>query len=173
MKRFVAGVVTASLVAVGVSTAVGQGTGGTLGPGAVGTKTFEVRVKQDQVSVNCGNLPDRRCFRRGPRIANVLAGNGRIFDGPNKVGTALFTNIVGRTVGRTGTQDVFVATIIFDNNVDSLSVVGPGQSTGPVLPYAIVGGTGVYAGARGSVVEGKSVDTRTESRIPLTFTFIP
>ncbi len=173
MKRLVAGAVAVALVGVGVGTAIGQGGGGTLGPGAVGSKTFEVRIKQNQFGVNCGNLPDNRCFRRGPQIANLLAGNGAIFDGSNRVGTALFANIISRKLGRNGSQDVFLATITFDNRADSLSVLGPSTSRGSTLPYAIIGGTGTYAGARGSVTEGRSSETRTEVRIPLNFTFIP
>jgi hypothetical protein len=36
-----------------------------------------------------------------------------------------------------------------------------------------VGGTGVYAGARGTVSEGKDTTVGKEIRIPLNFTFIP
>ncbi len=176
MRRLLAGALAVSLVGVGaaVGVATGQGTGGTVGAGAVGTKAFEVRVKQDQVNVNCGNLPQNRCFRRGPRLGNVIAGNGAIFDGTTRVGTALFANIASRVRGRNNVQEVFLATINFNNNVDSLSVLGPSISQGDTaLPYAIVGGTGIYAGARGTVSEGRSTDTRTETRIPLNFTFIP
>ena len=177
MKRLFAGAAAVVCAGAGmfvVGSATGQGTGGTLGAGAVGSKTFEVRIKPSQFGVNCGRpATPAQCFRRGPRISNILAGNGRVFDGGSQVGTALFASIVGRRVGRSNNQDVFLATITFNNRADSLSVLGPGASNGPALPYAIVGGTGIYAGARGSVSEGRSVDTRSESRIPLNFTFIP
>ena len=132
MRRLLAGALAVSLVGVGaaVGVATGQGTGGTVGAGAVGTKAFEVRVKQDQVNVNCGNLPQNRCFRRGPRLGNVIAGNGAIFDGTTRVGTALFANIASRVRGRNNVQEVFLATINFNNNVDSLSVLGPSISQG-------------------------------------------
>ena len=176
MRRLLVGAFAVSLVGAGVvvGVATGQGTGGTVGAGAVGTKAFEVRVKQNQISVNCGRPAPPQCFRRGPRLANVIAGNGAIYDGTSRVGTALFANIVGRKVGRNGTQEVFLATITFDNRTDSISVLGPSTSQGnTALPYAIVGGTGIYAGARGTVSEGRPTDTRTETRIPLNFTFIP
>jgi hypothetical protein len=176
VRRLLAGALAVSLVGAGaaVGVATGQGTGGTVGAGAVGTKSFEVRVKQNQIGVNCGRPAPPQCFRRGPRLANVIAGNGAIYDGTTRVGTALFANIVGRKVGRNGTQEVFLATITFDNRTDSISVLGPATSQGDTaLPYAIIGGTGIYAGARGTVSEGRSTDTRTETRIPLNFTFIP
>ena len=137
MRRLLVGALAVSLVAAGavVGVATGQGTGGTVGAGAVGTKTFEVRVKQNQISVNCGRPAPPQCFRRGPRLANVIAGNGAIYDGTTRVGTALFANIVGRKVGRNGTQEVFLATITFDNRTDSISVLGPSTSQGnPPFP---------------------------------------
>jgi hypothetical protein len=176
MKRLLAGGCAVALVAgVGAGAAIGQGGGGTVGPGAVGSKTLEVRVKENQINVNCGNLPQNRCFRRGPRLGNVVAGNGAIYDGNTRVGTAIFANIVGRRIGRTGSQDVFLATIAFNNRADSMAFMGPsiGAENAPTLPYAIVGGTGTYAGARGSVIEGEGTERRGEFRIPLNLTFIP
>ena len=177
MKRLLAGAVTVACVggAFAVGSATGQAPGGTVGPGAVGTKAFEVRVQENQISANCGNLPVRRCFRRGPRIANVIAGNGAIFDGNTRVGTAIFANIVGRRDGRTSTDEVFVATIAFNTKADTLSFMGPTHSQENVaaLPYAIVGGTGAYAGARGTVVEGEGTEVRGGFRLPLNLTFIP
>lgn len=176
MKRFLAGALAAALVGGGAfvaGSAIGQGAGGTLGTGAVGAKTFEVRVKNSQIGFNCGNLSQRRCFKRGPHPANVLGGSGAIFDGGTQVGTALFADITGRRLDSKNGQDVFMATITFNNRVDSISVLGPSSDQGATLPYAIIGGTGIYAGARGVVNEGKSVDSKTESRIPLNFTFIP
>jgi hypothetical protein len=180
MKRLVASALAAATIGAGafaVGSATGQGTGGTLGAGAVGTKTFEVRIKESQFGVNCGNLPQSRCFRVAPRLATVGAGNGQIFDGSNRVGTALFANITARKVSRQSTQDIFMATITFDNKVDSLSVLGPSaeseNNSDGALPYAIIGGTGIYAGARGVVTESNETEGRGEFRITLTFTFIP
>lgn len=173
MKRVAVGAVALTLAGVGVGTAIGQGQGGTLGPGAVGTKSFEVRIKEKDFGVNCGLDKANRCFRRGPRPANVIAGSGLVYDGGTKVGTAVFFNVVGRKLGKENTLDVFSATITFNNRQDSLSVLGPSGGPGPTLPYPIVGGTGVYAGARGTVAEGRDTTVGKEIRIPLTFTFIP
>ena len=174
MKGIVVGAVALALAGVGVGTAIGQGQGGTLGPAAVGAKSFEVRIKEKDFGVNCGlPKPLQQCFRRGPRPANVIAGSGAVYDGTTKVGTAVFFNVIGKKLGKDNSLDVFSATIRFNNKVDSLSVMGPSRDSGPTLPYSIVGGTGVYAGARGTVSEGKDTTVGKEIRIPLNFTFIP
>ena len=54
MKGIAVGAVALTLAGVGVGTAIGQGQGGTLGPGAVGAKSFEVRIKEKDFGVNCG-----------------------------------------------------------------------------------------------------------------------
>ena len=164
-----------ALAGVGVGTAIGQGQGGTLGPGAVGAKSFEVRIKEKDFGVNCG-LPNplKRCFKRGPLVANVLAGSGAVYDGGAKVGTAVFFDVVGKKLQKQNTLNVFLATITFTNRQDSISVMGPSSDEGSTLPYSIVGGTGAYAGARGTVTEGKeSSPVKGEFRIPLNLTFIP
>jgi len=173
MKGIAVGAVALTLAGVGVGTAIGQGQGGTLGPGAVGAKSFEVRIKEKDFGVNCGLDRASRCFPRGPRPANVIAGSGAVYDGATKVGTAVFFNVVGKKLDKENTLDVFSATISFNNKVDSLSVLGPSGGSGPTLPYAIVGGTGAYAGARGTVSEGEDTTVGKEIRIPLNFTFIP
>ena len=173
MKGIVVGAVALALAGVGVGTAIGQGQGGTLGPGAVGAKSFEVRIKEKDFGVNCGLDNANRCFRRGPRPANVIAGSGAVYDGSTKVGTAVFYNVTGKKLQKQNSLDVFSATISFANRQDSLTVMGPSSDQGSTLPYSIVGGTGVYAGARGTVSEGKDTTVGKEIRIPLNFTFIP
>lgn len=177
MKRFLAGALAATCVGAGAfvaGSAIGQGTGGTLGSGAVGAKTLEVRIQEKDFGVNCGLVNANKCFRRGPRPANVLAGSGAVYDGSTKVGTAVFFDVVGKKLQKQNTLDVFSATITFANRQDSLSVLGPSTDQGSTLPYSIVGGTGIYAGARGTVSEGKETNpVKGEFRIPLNFTFIP
>ena len=177
MKRLLAGVLAAATIGAGafaVGSATGQGTGGTLGAEAVGTKNFTVQIRENRVGANCGNVSQQRCFRQGPKLANVIAGSGDILSGSNRVGTALFSNIVSRRIGSQRSLDIFMATITFNNKVDSLSVFGPStDSEEGSLPYSIIGGTGVYAGARGYVTEGKGTEGRGQFSIPLTFTFIP
>ena len=54
MRRLLAVLVVMTAgVAGAVGVAIGQGTGGTLGPKAVGTQTFEVRIQERNVALNC------------------------------------------------------------------------------------------------------------------------
>ena len=175
MKRLLAGVLAAATIGAGafaVGSATGQGTGGTLGAGAVGTKSFEVRIRENQFGANCGNLPQRRCFD-SVRLASVGAGNGQVFDGASRVGTAVFANITARKINRRESHDLFMATITFNNKGDSLSFFGATEAEGSTIPYAIIGGTGIYAGARGYVNEGRTNEGRGTFTIPINLTFIP
>ena len=174
MNRLLVGVIGLLVGGIVAGSAVGQGSGGTVGPSATGTKTFEVRIKQNQIGLNCGNGTVNRCFRRKPRLASVFAGSGAVYDGNTRVGVAVFHSVYARKVKKT-TVDTFTATILFDNHVDTITVAGPSSDAfKEALPYSIVGGTGAYAGARGTVIEGKEDDShRGEFRIPLNLTFIP
>ncbi len=172
MNRLLVGVVCALTGGIIATSAIGQGTGGTVGPAAVGAKTFEVRIKESNIGFNCVASKPRKCLRQRPRIANVFAGNGAVYDGSTRVGTAGFTAIASKV--KRPSLDVFAATILFTNKVDSITVMGPSSDEGAALPYSIVGGTGAYAGARGTVTEGEeSSPVRGEFRIPLNLTFIP
>ena len=172
MNRLLVGVVCAVTGGIVATSAIGQGTGGTVGPAAVGTKTFEVRVKERDIGFNCVASKPRKCLRLPPRIANIFAGNGAVYDGNTRVGTAGFATIASKV--KRPSLDVFAATILFTNKADSITVMGPSSDQGAALPYSIVGGTGAYAGARGTVTEGsETTPVKREFRIPLTLTFIP
>ena len=173
MKRLLVGIVVLALLAVGVTTAIGQGNGGTVGSAATGTKSFEVRIKEKSLGLNCVASKPAKCFRQKPRPANLFAGNGKVYDGSTHVGTAGFTGITAKV--KKPSLEVFLATLSFNNNVDSISVMGPSRDEGDVsLPYSIVGGTGIYAGARGTV-QDKEVKSpvKGEFRVQLDMTFIP
>lgn len=175
MKRLLAGGAVALVaIAVAVGTAIGQGTGGTLGAGAVGSKTFEVRIKSNQFGINCGNYTQRECFRR-PRLASVGAGNGTIYVAGKKVGTAIFGNITGKRLGKEDSLDLFFATGVFDDG-STLSFQGADSEAKQFesLPYSLTGGTGTYAGARGTVVDSEAPGgSNSEFRVNLSVTFIP
>ena len=173
MKRLLAGLAVALVaIAVAVGSAVGQGTGGTLGAGAVGTKTFEVRIKQSQFGINCGRPSPANCFRK-PRLASVGAGNGTVYVAGKKVGTAVFANVTGKKLGKGNTLDLFFATIVFDDG-NTLSAQGATREEENPLPYSVTGGTGTYAGARGTIVDSEAPGgTREEFRINVNVTFIP
>ena len=96
MNRLLVGVVCALTGGIIATSAIGQGTGGTVGPAAVGTKTFEVRVKESDIGFNCVASKPRKCLRLRPRIANIFAGNGAVYDGSTRVGTAGFATIAAK-----------------------------------------------------------------------------
>jgi hypothetical protein len=171
VTRLLVVVVCALTGGIIATSAVGQGTGGSVGTAAVGTKTLEVRVKENAIAFNCVASKPRRCLRMPPRIANLLAGSGAVYDGSTRVGTTGFVNVASKV--KRPSLEVFTATILFNNRADSITVMGPASDQGAALPYSIVGGTGAYAGARGTVTEGKETSpAKREIRIPLTLTFI-
>ena len=172
MKGIVVGAVALALAGVGVGTAIGQGQGGTLGPGAVGAKSFEVRIKEKDFGVNCGLDNANRCFRRGPRPANVIAGSGAVYDGSTKVGTAVFYNVTGKKLQKQNSLDVFSATISFANRQDSITVMGPSSDQGAPCPTPSWAARASMR-ARGAPCPRARTEVGKEIRIPLNFTFIP
>lgn len=165
MKRLLVGIVVLALLAIGVTTAIGQGTGGTVGAAATGVKTFD--IKFNNFGANCGRVVLRKCFKKPP-IGSVLAGNATLMEGGKKAGTVVFHDVVAKPIKR-GSIDTFTATIVWNNGVDTLTVAGASRDPGKALPYAIVGGTGVYAGARGTAHDMAESD----SGLKVEATFIP
>ncbi|CAA9512580.1 MAG: hypothetical protein AVDCRST_MAG13-2882 [uncultured Solirubrobacteraceae bacterium] len=157
--------------AAGATVAVGQGTGGTVGPGAVGTKVLEVRIKERDVGFHCDRQTTRQCFRN-PRLGSLSAGTGTVYEGTTRVGTAHFTNIITKR-GRSG-GEIFLATVLLGDGTITLQGASAGGEDAPPIPSSITGGTGAYAGARGVETEEQAPGgSRSEFRIRITLTFIP
>ena len=169
--RHIAALGTAAALAVGAATvAVGQGTGGTLGQGAQGTKTFQVRIKEKDVGFNCGRQKLRQCGRN-PRLASMAAGYGTVYQGTQRVGTAHFSNVITKR-GRNGGELFFGSLLLNDGSITAQGAQAGGGSA--TLPNSITGGTGAYAGARGFETETEASGApRGEFRINITLTFIP
>jgi hypothetical protein len=165
VKRLLVGIVVLALLAVGVTAAIGQGTGGTVGSAATGVKHFDITFKH--FGANCGQKPQRKCYKK-LSIADVTAGNAILTEGGKKAGTVVFSDIVAKPI-KSGSVDTFTATIVWNNGVDTLSVVGASRDSGKPVPYAIVGGTGIYAGARGTARDTKP----TPTGLTVEATFIP
>jgi hypothetical protein len=164
VKRLLAVSAAAVALVIGYAvTASGQG-----GP-PTGTQVFEVRIPQAAFGVNCGNRQQRVCFNRA-RLASIGAGNGTVHVDGRKVGTAVFANIVGKRRGRNIDLELFFATIVFDEG-STLSFQGASAEGG--IPYAVSGGTGTYAGARGSATQADLPSrTNREFRLRVTVTFL-
>jgi hypothetical protein len=166
---------TAGLVVGGTTVAVGQGTGGTLGPKAQGTATFQVRLTERSFGVHCANTHNaRRCLRdSNPRIGGLSGGNGPVFQAGQRVGRAHFANIVTQR-GRNSGGELFLATVVLRDGTLTLQGASQGGESSPAIPSSITGGTGAYAGARGyATEEDDPSSTQREFRINVTVTFIP
>ena len=162
---------TAALAVGGTTVAMGQGPGGTLGPKAQGSTTFQVRLTERGFGVHCAGTNNlRRCQRqRNPRIASLAAGNGAVFQGNARVGRAHFTNIITQR-GR-NSDSLFLATIVLGDGTITLQGIAPAEGS---APSSITGGTGAYAGARGYTTEEEvEGPNQREFRINVTLTFIP
>ena len=172
--RHIAGLgLTAALAVAGTTVAVGQGTGGTLGPKAQGSATFQVRIAERDVGFHCANTNNlRRCARQArPRVGSIVGGSAGMFQGDERVGRAHFTNIVTQRGRGANSGQLFLATLVLEDG--TLTVQGAtvgGQSQ----PSSITGGTGAYAGARGFMTEQEAGGGgQGEFRINITFRFIP
>jgi hypothetical protein len=173
--RYIAALGVAAAVAVGATTvAVGQGTGGTLGPKAQGTATFQVRIAERSMGLHCSNTNNaRRCReQRDLTLGSLIAGRAVVFQGDRRVGTAHFANLRTQR-GRDAGGDIFLSTMVLNDGTLTLqgATVGSGRSS--AIPSSITGGSGAYAGARGYVTESDPGVTRGEFRVTLTVTFIP
>jgi hypothetical protein len=170
--RYVAALgITAALAVAGTTVAVGQGTGGTLGPKAQGSTTLQVRLTERNIGFHCANTNNlRRCQRqRNPRLGSLFSGSGAVFQGDARVGRAHFTNIVTQR-GRNA-DNLFLATFVLNDGTITLQGHSPADGT---APSSITGGTGAYAGARGYTTEEEvRGGNQREFRINVTFTFIP
>ena len=181
MKRFLVGLFTLIAV-VGLSIVyalpvTGQGTGGTLGPKAVGQKALQVRFSQNEQGVHCANSTRRRvCERlRRPPIASVAAGNGTVYEGETRVGRLHYTLIITRrATNNRGANfgEQFTGTLVFSDGTITLQGAVEGGATSfrvtTPLPSSITGGTGAYAGARGYMTEEP-----VQAGLNITLTFIP
>ena len=175
--RHIAAFGMAATVAVGGATvAVGQGTGGTLGPKAQGSTTLQVRLTESGFGVHCANTNNRRRCERddNPRMGGLAAGNGTVFEGDERVGRAHFANVVTQRGRRNTGGELFFATVVLRDGTLTLQGASQGGENSPSIPSAITGGTGAYAGARGYATEQVApTGSDREFRINVTFTFIP
>jgi hypothetical protein len=176
-SRHIAALVLTAGLAVGATTmAVGQGTGGTVGPKAQGSTTFQVRLTERSFGAHCANTNNaRRCQRDdNPRIASLSGGNGTVFQGDQRVGRAHFANVITQRGRRNSGGELFLATVVFSDGTLTLQGASQGGENSPSIPSSITGGTGAYAGARGyTTEEDDPSSTQREFRINVTATFIP
>ncbi len=181
MKRILA--VTAAVAAVGgaglAGSAIGQGTGGTLGEGAVGQLTVKLRIdgaKQKRgINPAKGNAKTKR-----PKVADLLGGNGDVLDTANKrIGRVHGVDVVtfqGAKKYKGGAESIGMKILDFgeDNLLFYTCRTSDDERNNPC---ALSGGTGRFAGARGVVLEdfkaGQAESSKRVLIVPATITFIP
>jgi len=182
MKRVLA-VTAVVVVAVGgaavAGSAIGQGTGGTLGEGAVGQLTVKLRFdgakQKGGINPAKGNAKAKR-----PKVTDIHGGNGDVLD------------TSGKRIGRIHGVDVvtFQGAKRYKGGAESIGMTMLDLGEDNLLfwtcrtsddersnPCALSGGTGRYAGARGFVLEdfkaGQAESSKRFQIIPTTITFIP
>ena len=166
----------ATLAVGGATVAVGQGSGGTLGPKAQGSTTLQVRLKESGFGVHCANTNNRRRCERddNPRIGSLAGGNGLVYQDNVRVGRAHSASIITQRGRRHTGGELFLATVVVGDGTVTLQGARQGGDRAPSIPLAITGGTGAYAGARGYATEQVApTGSDREFRLNVTFTFIP
>lgn len=133
---------TAALAVGGTTVAVGQGNGGTLGPKAVGSETFQARFTERSFGVHCANTNDRRRCEQdeNPRLAGVSAGNGAVYQDNRRVGRVHVANIVTMRGRENSGGELFLATVVLRDGTLTLQGASAGDEDSPSIPSSITGG---------------------------------
>jgi hypothetical protein len=182
VKRLLIGALVAvAAVAAYAGSATGQGSGGTLGERAVGTFTFFI---QDREAAPHGINPGLPRNKKRPVLADVSTGRAALLDASGKrigVGHSFdVTTHAGPRSKKYRGGAVFVANQSADfGNGNILYFACVAEDSPTDNHCAVMGGTGSFAGARGSAVQdfqnvketGKAPN-RT-ALIPMRVTFIP
>ncbi len=173
-SQHIAALGLAAALGIGATTvAVGQGTGGNVGPKAQGSTTLQVRLGERAFRLHCADTNvARRCQRqRAPQVGSIAGGTGAVFQGDRRIGRAYSGNLITRRA-RGRSSDLFVATFVLRDGTLTLQGATEGMGAS-AIPSAITGGTGAYAGARGFATERVAGEVGGELRIDLRLTFIP
>ncbi len=178
-------VLSAAAVAAGAGvagTAVGQGTGGTVGEGAQGTLEITVRTEMKghpNAKITHGINPAVPRDKKRPKVADLAASNDEVLIDGKVVGRVHHTEIVTFEGARKYKgKAVWVWRDMIDLGGGNLIFAACKAEDSPTNnDCAIQGGVGRYAGARGTAVvdfselkEDKKSKTAT---VPVRFTFIP
>jgi hypothetical protein len=168
-------------IAVGVATILGAGAAGAAIAGGQGTAppggTLSFRVVLSAAPNRSGINPAVPRDKKRPKISDVFAGNGDLVLGGKKVGKSHFIETV-TDQGPKGKK--YKGGAIF--NLHLLHDFGGGdllfmdcKSVDADRPNvcAITGGTGRYAGARGSAVDRTLKATRRQQIERIDVTFVP
>jgi hypothetical protein len=148
-----------SLVLLAASAAVSAAL--SLGGSAAGKTTLYFELPSDSMRIRFQDSPDG-----GLRLGDRLAARGHLLNGADeRVGTAHLDCMVDRRIrgDDKGVYDCKYILELEDGNImlNGLDPRGPGSAL-----FAVLGGTGVYAGANGEATF-TDTDTRTEMTLTL------
>jgi len=174
--------VAAAAAAVGGATlagsAIGLGTGGTVGPRATGTLEVQIRFTDNRRSQGINPAVPRN--KKRPKVADLMAANADVLSTEGqKIGRAHGFDVTtfegakkykGKAIQiTTDAIDLGAGNFLFAHCV--------GEDSPTNNNCAIVGGTGRFAGARGSAVEdfvhGVEDKKNKTFTLPVTVTFVP
>ncbi len=182
MKRLLIGaMVVVAAIAAYAGSATGQGSGGTLGERAVGTFTFFI---QDREASPHGINPGLPRNKKRPVLADLASSRAALLDASGKrIGIAHSFDVTTYAGPRSKNYRggaVFLANQSADfGNGNILYFACVAEDSPSDNHCAVMGGTGSFAGARGSAVqdfknlkESGKAPNRT-ALIPMRVTFIP
>ncbi len=174
MKRLLLAAALVAAGCIGAASAIGQDTGGSVGPQATGTLSFEVVFTP--AKRRGGINPAVPRDKKRPKVMDMLGGNVDILVNGKKVGRAHGFEVLtfeGAKKYKGGAEGV--STTMLDFGSDNLIFMTCRFSDDERSnPCAITGGTGVYAGARGTGVEGYTEGREQGKKffLPVRLTFI-
>ena len=148
MKRM-ATIAAAIVVAGGSIGAVAVAANGRDEAPPTGTLTVDAQFPTPQSGQLAANLADPKgSAETDPaKIADLFAGNGKLFQGGKQVGTLHFDNVV--TQADPARAIITVALVLPHGSILTQAPTDLGSDA--PLDGAVIGGTGAYGGARGTV----------------------
>jgi hypothetical protein len=166
--RHVAALATTAVVAAGAGTALGQGDGGP----PSGSLNFSVRLHFARQGFN----PAVPGSKTRPKVADLVAFNADILVDGKKVGRSETFHVTTFEGGKKyrGFQLLSGLDVYDFGHGDVLWLSCLREDSPADNPCAVIGGTGRFAGARGSAVEPKKGTTQTRRAVtfPVRVTFV-
>lgn len=182
MKRVIAGTAAVAVLAVGAGfagSAIGQGTGGTVGAGAQGTLSVSFKFTKSKYAGGINPAVPRNKTRPVP--ADAQAGYADMLDASGKsIGRNHYYDFVTYP-GPNPTKKYKGGAELIDTNMldfgddNLLFMTCRASEDNRNNPCAITGGIGRYAGARGTALidSTNAVETKTTVTLKVNIAFIP
>jgi hypothetical protein len=147
MKRLAIIVVTVIVAGAGAAGAIAASSRGHDAGPPTGTLTVDAQFPAPGSPQLSANLADPKGSPDDPtKVADMFAGNGKLFGGGKQVGTLRFDNVVTEAdPART------ILTVVLSLPAGDIVTEGATDLTSDApSDFAVLGGTGAYGGARGT-----------------------